>query len=130
MNSTTREVAANTRRLIITQAIVGLVVATGFIFAQSLWAGVSAVFGSAISMVAALMLGSGVRRAGAQAAENPKKSMGILYFGAVQRFVMVLVLFIVGLSLIGMDPLAMAIGFGVSQFSYLFSFRGLGRPAG
>ncbi len=130
MNSTTREVAENTRRLIITQAIVGLVVATGFIFAQSLWVGVSALFGAAVSVVITLMLGSGVKRAGAQAAENPKKSMGILYFGAVQRFVVVLVLFVLGLGLMGLDPLALAVGFGRSQLGYLFSFRRLSRPAG
>ena len=51
-------------------------------------------------------LSYGVLKAEKVAQTDPKKSLGILYFGAVQRFVMVVGLFIVGLAIFKLEPLA------------------------
>ena len=77
------------------------------------------------SIALTLLLSHGVKRAESNALQDPKKSMGILYLGAVQRFVLVLAFFIVGLGILKLEPLAMALGFGLTQFAFVFNMRNL-----
>lgn len=72
-----------------------------------------------------LLLSHGVKRAEYNALQDPKKSMGILYLGAVQRFVAVAACFIVGIGIIKLEPLAMALGFALTQFAYVFNIRNM-----
>jgi len=77
------------------------------------------------SIAITILLSHGVKRAEREALQDPKKSMGILYLGAVQRFLVVLALFIVGLGFFKLEPLAMVLGFGLTQFAYLVNIRNL-----
>jgi ATP synthase protein I len=62
-------------------------------------------------------------RAAEAARQDHKKSMLILYLGAVQRFVLVLVLFGVGLKGLNLTFLPMIAGFAGAQLAYLSSMR-------
>jgi len=111
------------------QALLGILVAIGFFVWKGGWEAVSVLFGLSASLASVYMLGSGVTRASAAALHDPKNSMGILYFGAVKRFVLVLVFFLVGLGLIGLDAPAMCAGFIAAQLGFLFNVRGAAKAS-
>ena len=119
------QVAKNNKRLLINQIVVGLIVAAVFVILQGHWQALSALYGVFVTIAISTLLSRGVQRAERAAIENPKASMGILYFGAVQRFVMAAVLFIIGLGLIEFEPLPVVVGFGVTQFAYVLNFVNL-----
>ena len=83
----------------------------------------AAFYGGMISIVIAFLLGRGVARAAEVARLDHKKSMLILYLGAVQRFVIVLVLFGIGLKGLSLAFLPMIAGFAGAQLAYLSSMR-------
>lgn len=118
------ELAEQARGVISKQLAAGVVVAGLFLVLQGTWPAVSALYGGVVSVSLSLLLLWGVTRASKVAATDPRKSMTILYVGAVQRFVAVLALLALGLALFKLDPLAVLIGFGVAQVSYLVTSRG------
>ena len=116
-------VATNTRRLIVSQFVIGIIVVVVFFIFGSSWQGVSATYGCLITMLISAYLGYGVVKAEKSAQTDPKKSLGILYFGAAQRFMMVIGFFIIGLAILKLEPLATAAGFGFSQLGYVINLR-------
>jgi len=84
----------------------------------------AALYGGMISVIIAFLLGRGVARAAEAARQDPKKSMLILYVGAAQRFILVLLLFGAGLKGLNLAFLPMIAGFGGAQLAYLLSVRG------
>ena len=127
MNIATNEVAHKTRSLIVFQLGVGCIVAVFFFFFKDLIAGASAVYGALIATASAFMLGAGVKKADSKAISDPGKSMGVLYFGAVKRFLLVVILFVVGMKFLNLDALAVAAGFIAAQAGFVFLFKGLSR---
>lgn len=109
------------------QLIIGLVLSIIFWLNSGLQAGLSSLFGMFAGLSIAAYLGYGVFRANRVASTDPKRSMMILYFGAVQRFVLVIGLFIVGLAVLKLEPLAMALTFGVAQFAYAINLKHQGK---
>ena len=69
------------------------------------------------------MLRRGVQRASLIAGQDPKTAMLTLYMGAVVRFVLVLILFGVGLAGLKLAPLPVIVGFGLTQLAYLVGMR-------
>jgi len=49
--------------------------------------------------------------------------LGILYVGAVQRFLLVLGLLVLGIALFKLDPIALCVGFALAQLSYVVGSR-------
>ena len=117
------EVVQNTRSLITNQLVIGLILIGFFWFKSGNWAAVSAMFGMVSALIIAAVLAYGVIRANRIASEQPQRSMMIIYFGAAQRFVLVIALFMVGLGLLKLDPLAMAATFGLTQLAYAINLR-------
>lgn len=107
----------------INQLLIGLILAVFFWFQGGSWLATSALFGAFSALSISAVLGYGVIRANKIAASDPKRSMLIMYMGAVQRFVMVLGLFIFGLAILKLDPLAMAVTFGLTQLAYTLNLR-------
>ena len=122
MKNPASEVVKNSRRLLTNQLIVGAIVIIVFQLTQGYWQALSAFYGLFVTVAISTLLSRGVQRAERAAIENPKSSMGILYFGAVQRFVMAAFLFIIGLGLIKFAPLPVVVGFGITQFAYILNF--------
>ena len=130
------DLAEKARRVVIIQLLTTLVVAAVFFVLtlqqstgqaqsheQPMWSALSAYYGGLTSVVLALLSIRGFKRANEIALSEPKKSMMILYIGAVQRFVAVLVLLGLGLGLFRLEPLAVLIGFVLAQASYLMGVR-------
>lgn len=123
LNTASREINDATRKVIVLQVGVGAVIAAAFFMAEGQGAALSAFYGGLISIVIAFLLGRGVVRAAEAARQDHKKSMLILYLGAVQRFVVVLVLFGAGLKGLSLAFLPMIAGFAGAQLAYLSSMR-------
>lgn len=116
------ELASKARRVIRLQLLTSALVAVGFLL-YGVWASLSAGYGGLTSVSIALLLSRGVERASAAALQDPKESMKILYVGAVQRFALVAVLLAFGLAVLGLEPVAVCVGFALAQISYLMSSR-------
>lgn len=126
VDSAERQIADKARRVIAFQVVAAVLVAAGFYAAKGAWEAQSALYGGFVSMFAAVLLRRGVQRAAAQAAErDPKQVMATLYLGAVQRFVLVLALFGLGLAVFKLAPLATVAGFGAAQLVYLMGMSGV-----
>ncbi|MCI4411556.1 MAG: ATP synthase subunit I [Thiotrichales bacterium] len=65
-----------------------------------------------------------VRIADARALTAPQQSMMILYASAAVRFVLLGVLFIVGISAAGLDPMPMVLTFVAMQLAQVMTLRG------
>ncbi len=85
--------------------------------------GLAALYGALSSIVLVYLLSRCVTRASEVALHDPKKSMVTLYLGAVQRFVLLAVLFAIGLAVLKLDPLACLIGFGLAQLTYVVAAK-------
>lgn len=123
MSALNAGLAEKARRVLVIQLATSVVAAAGFMI-QGPWGALSAFYGGMTSIVLALLSIRGFRSANKHALSDPKKSMMILYAGAVQRFVAVLVLLALGLGGFKLEPLAVFIGFAMAQASYLMGVRG------
>ncbi len=119
----------NARKVVVLQVSIAAAVALVFGFAEGGWQALSAIFGGLISVSSSLLLRRGVNRASEIVKDDPKKGMMVLYFGAFQRFVMVVALFALGLALFELDPLAAVVGFGCAQLAYAVVMRATAHPA-
>lgn len=116
-------ITANTRKVILLQLLIGSVVALGFMLGVDVQGAQSALFGMSVSIASALLLSRGVMRASSTMQTDKNKGMLILYLGAVQRFIMVLALFALGVAYLNLQPVAMIAAFGAAQMAYIFLAR-------
>lgn len=113
------KMADNARKIIALQLVVGFAVAVGFFLKEGYWEALSALYGGLVSVISISMLSRGVTQAGRNAQQDAKTSLIILYIGAAVRFVVVLVLFGVGLGVLKLVPLAMIAGFVITQLVFV-----------
>lgn len=124
MNPDAQDVIAQTRKVVVFQLGVAAVAAAGAFWINGVNAAQGTLFGVLTSMVSALSLSWGVVIASRRAVENRNRGMLILYVGAVQRFLLVLAMFGLGVGVLKLNPLFMVIGFGLAQFAFLAIARG------
>lgn len=108
------------KRLIIIQValvIAGVVIALS---TKGVSASLAALYGGGIALLNSMLLAWRVKRAGEVAKTNPKQSVYILYFGAVERFVVALVGLAVGLGAFKLDPIPALATFAIAQIAYFF----------
>lgn len=118
-----QDTARQTRNIIAAQIVIGAVVAAGFGMVHGMAGAQAALYGAFVSVFVATMLRRGINRASQIAGQDPKTAMLTLYVGAVVRFVLVLILFGVGLAGLKLLPLPVIVGFGLAQFAYLIGMR-------
>ncbi len=118
-SSLPEDLRSRTRRLVSAQIVTGLVVSAGYYMLRGPWEALSAAYGGALSITLALLLSLSIVLAGQAAARDPGQGQMIVYGGAALRFVLVLVLFGIGLALIGLAPIAMVAGFAAVQLVFL-----------
>jgi ATP synthase protein I len=123
LDSASREIIDAARKLILLQVGVSVVIAVAFFMAMGQGEAMAAFYGGVISIVIAFLLGRGVVRAAEAARQDHKKSMLILYVGALQRFILILVLFGIGLKGLGLSFVPMIAGFAGAQLAYLINMR-------
>ena len=116
------ELATKAKWVISTQLIISIIVAVVFL-TKGYWESLAAIYGGLVSICISMLLLWSFKRANDAAKIDPGKSMRILYFGAVQRFVLVLGLIAVGIGLFKLDPTALVVGFALAQAGYLLGSR-------
>lgn len=85
---------------------------------------VSALYGVFIGLANVVMLGLTFQRANQKSIKDPKTGILILYLSAVIRFVLLAVLFVLGLSLLKLDPMAVVLTFVLMQIGQMFNLKG------
>lgn len=103
------------------QGLIGLLAVAVFAFQGGL---VSALFGFFVGIVNVLMLGFTFKKADKKASEDPQMGVMILYMSAVARFVLLAVLFVLGLSLLSLEPMPVVLTFVLMQIGQVFSLLG------
>lgn len=124
MNSLTQQVDALAKRVMAVQlaaAVLSAVVM--YMLGRGGLSAFSAFCGGLVSLVVVMLLRRGIRKASEVALQDQRKSMAILYLGAVQRFVAILALFALGLGVLGLEPFAMFVGFVAAQAGNFISAR-------
>jgi len=108
MTAEVDEVVAKARKSRKYQIIVIAVIAILFALRAPMH-GAAALYGGFVSLFVSWALGLSVIKATQLAKDDPKIAMGILYGSAVLRFILVLVLFGVGMGTLGFNPIPLVI---------------------
>ena len=119
MSYGSKVLSAGIQRTLLAQAI--LIIATGsaFLAYKGSASAIAAVYGGGIAMAIAALLGWRLQRASDAAAEAQIQGSMQLYWGALERFLIVGVGFAVGIAVIKLPPLPMIVAFAVAQLGFL-----------
>ena len=109
------------RALLAAQAILVILLTVVVALASGLPAARAVVYGGATALLSAWALGLSVRKAAQVAALSPGSETPVLYIGAVVRFVLVLVLFGLGMGLLKLAPGPLLGGFIVAQLGHFIN---------
>jgi ATP synthase protein I len=104
---------------LLAQGILILITAAAFLAYKGSASAAAAIYGGAIAMVIAALLGWRLQRAADAAAEAQLQGSMQLYWGAMERFLIVGVGFAVGIAVIKLPPLPMIVAFAVAQLGFL-----------
>ena len=109
-------------RLIIVQIILTLIVALGYLALQNISGFFAALFGGSITLSGTLLMAWRISRAGEAAffgKQEQQQGYIEIYIGALQKFILTLVLMAFGMGYLKLDPLAILIGFAMTQLSFI-----------
>jgi len=90
----------------------------GYLFAQGGGPAQATAYGGGVAMLSAWLNGRRVLRATEIAKTHPGQETMVLYVGVVQRFVVAVTLFGLGMGWLGLQPVPLLIGFAVAQLAY------------
>ncbi|HJW82010.1 MAG TPA: ATP synthase subunit I [Acidiferrobacterales bacterium] len=119
----------DTRRVLLTQALLTLPIAGGFGLARGPSEALAALYGGAITILITGWLARRVRQAGQ--ARSPGAGLAVIYSSAVLRYAAVIMLVGMGIGLLKLAPLPLLSAFAVTQFGFLASWqspRGVAGP--
>lgn len=100
-------------RLLLMQSVAAVIAAVAYGTVNGSGAAVAAIYGGLVALIMSLMLAWRI----GQAAQSDR-AMRWLVVGAAERMVVVCIAFAIGVGLIGIRPVPMLVGFGVSEFAY------------
>lgn len=118
----------DSRRVLLAQVLLTLLIAGGFGFARGLPAALAALYGGAITVSITGWLARRVRQAGQ--VPSPGAGLVVIYSSAVVRYAAVIVLVGMGIGLLKLSPLPLLSAFAVTQFGFLAGWRAPGGVAG
>ena len=107
--------------LLVIQFILVAAVVGFFLFTADVLAAQAAAYGGGMALLVAWMLGRRALRAAEVAKRHPGQETVVIYMGAVQRFVVVLVLFGLGMGWLELQPVPLLAAFAVAQLGHLFN---------
>jgi ATP synthase protein I len=108
------------QRLLIIQAGLVLFAAIGSFYYFGGHAVSATLFGGAIAMANTILLSRRLEAASDLAADNPNAGALTLYLGVIQRFVLTLVMFAVGIKVLKLvPPEAMVGGFAIAYLGFM-----------
>jgi len=107
------------RRLFIVQVLITFLVALAYITFQNTDGFVAALYGGSITLSGTLLMAWRISRAGEAASVEQRQGYLEIYIGAIQKFILTLVLMAIGMGYLKLDPLAILVSFALSQFSFI-----------
>ncbi|MEM7254480.1 MAG: ATP synthase subunit I [Pseudomonadota bacterium] len=110
-----------TTKVIALQAAMTIVVGVVFFATQGPSPLGAVAFGGALAVVHAWLLGRRVQIATEAAKRQPGSETTVLYIGAIQRFVVTLVGFVIGMGLLKLAPVPLLIAFAAAQVVFFLS---------
>ncbi len=111
------------RWVVMAQALLTLLVATGFGLRGGWHEALAAGYGGAVTILISGWLGWRLRRAGERAQASAAANLGLLYSSAAMRYAAAVVLLALGLGLLELPPLPLVVAFGLAQFGFLAHAR-------
>jgi len=105
-------------KILAVQSVLIVAIAWAFYLHQAHLAAQSALYGGCIALFNVWLMNFWLKRAAAQTQAG--KEIQIFYLAALQRFVLTLVLFIIGMGLLALEPIPMLITFALAQLGYFF----------
>lgn len=129
MNPTTEALAKKNQSLLRYQIGIAVIAVVIWWLIEGSEAALAAAYGALVTIATTLLLAWRLRRAGEMARQDPRKSMKILYVGAVWRFTLAVILFALGIGYLKLSPLAMIVGFMLTQLAYIFVGLGTQRAS-
>ena len=107
------------RRLLIVQLLLsGIIALLALIFGNTN-AMIATLYGGSITLIATLLMAWRIGRAGEVAYNDKQQGYIEIYIGAIQKFILILVLMAIGMGYLKLNPLAILIGFAVTQLSFI-----------
>ena len=103
------------RRLLLFQSMVVAATAAAFLVIFETFSAVSVCYGGCAAAVNGLLLARCARRDAAVPERTPQQSLMAAYLCVLQRFIVLALLFVLGLGLLKLKPLALLTGFIVGQ---------------
>ncbi|MCH9670901.1 MAG: ATP synthase subunit I [Gammaproteobacteria bacterium] len=110
-----------TWKVVLLQAVVTCVVAAFCFNSMGIDAVQASWFGGGLAMLHAWMLGRRVRLATEAAKAQPGSETTVMYLGAIERFVVTLLAFGLGMGLLKLMPVPMLIAFAAAQVVFFMS---------
>ncbi|NOQ80202.1 MAG: ATP synthase subunit I [Gammaproteobacteria bacterium] len=107
------------RRLLIVQVILTLIIALSYLVLQNSDGLFAALYGGSITLSGTLLMAWRIGRAGEVASTERQQGYIEIYIGAIQKFILTLVLMALGMGYLKLDPLAILISFAVTQLSFI-----------
>ncbi len=107
------------RRLFIIQLTLTFIIALSYLIFYSLYGFLGAVYGGSITLTGTLLMAWRISRAGEAGSTEKQQGYIEIYTGVVQKFILTLVLMAFGMGILKMDPLAILLGFAVTQLSFI-----------
>ena len=107
------------RRLLIVQVALTLIIALGYLVLQNISGLFAALYGGSVTLAGTLLMAWRIVRAGEAAATEKQQGYIEIYIGALQKFILTLVLMAIGMGYLKLDPLAILVGFAVTQLSFI-----------
>jgi len=116
-------------RILIAQIVVVVITALVAWYWKGHLYALAAIAGGTVSFLLLLMLRLTMQKAAEQVVEDPRSSQLTMYMGAGVRFVLLLILFAIGLGVLGLDPIWMIAGYIATQAAGVLAALGNGgRP--
>jgi ATP synthase protein I len=107
------------RRLFTIQFIITLVVAFTYLTFHNTNGFLSALYGGLITLTGTLLMAWRITRAGDTEPDDKQQGYIEIYAGVIQKFMLTLVLMAFGMGFLKLNPLAMLIGFSLTQLSFI-----------
>jgi len=88
---------------------------------QSIDGFLAALYGGSITVLTTLLIAMRIGRAGEMSADEQQQSYLEVYIGAIQKFILTVVLMAVGMGYLELNPIPLLICFAASQLSFAFN---------
>jgi len=109
------------RRVLAIQLLIVLGVSAAYLAAVGIYQAQSALYGGVIALLATWSMAWRITKAAEAASQDANRGALVIYAGAVQRFLLTLVLMALGMGVLKLAPVAILVGYAAAQLAYTFN---------